>query len=160
MSEILGTQCVACGVKRKHKSLRYHPETLMPYCENAWVCVEAHPNSPINLIERQSQMRLLTFKEANEAYGNGIINEHTEKMKRLLGNPLTVRITSVEMAEFLINQSKISEKTISELVRGFVEDMMDKSKSYNGSVSNDSDKKSISIEIEQVSNGNNDDLIF
>lgn len=131
MSEVLGVQCTACGTKRKHKGLRYHPESFLPFCENAWVCNEEHPNSPVNLIKRQSQLTLLEYHEASQAYGNGTVAIHSDKLRRLLNNPLTVRITSVEMAEFLITESETSRNTISDLVRGFIETMMGKREKFD-----------------------------
>lgn len=122
--EVLGVQCVACGTKRRHKSLRYHPETYEAYCENPYVCNDNHPNSPANLIKRQRQLQLVTFDEAESAYRAGVVVDKADRLKRLMTNPLTVRITSVEMAQFLIQHSDITEQTISELVRGFIESMM------------------------------------
>jgi hypothetical protein len=144
MSEVLGVQCTACGTKRKHKGLRYHPETFLPFCENAWVCSDTHPNSPINLIKRQSQLALLEYHEASTAYGNGVVTVHSDKLRRLLNNPLTVRITSVDMAEFLIRESETSQNTISDLVRGFIETMMGKRETFDKPVKQE---KPIAVDI-------------
>jgi hypothetical protein len=124
--DILGVQCVACGTKRRHKNLRYHPQTFSPYCENPYVCTEEHPNSPINLIKSQKQTTLLSYEEAKVLYSTGVVSDLSDRVGRLLNNPLTVRITSVEMAEFLVRQSDLSGQNISELVRSFIQSMMER----------------------------------
>ena len=124
--EILGVQCVACGAKRRHKNLRYHPQTFSPYCENPYVCTEEHPNSPINLIKAQKQVGLLSYEEAKSLYSTSVVSDLSDRVSRLLNNPLTVRITSVEMAEFLVKQSDVSGMNTSELIRSFIQSMMER----------------------------------
>jgi hypothetical protein len=124
--DTLGVQCVACGVKRRHKSLRYHPVNFAPYCENPYVCSDDHPNSPMNLIKSQKQTNLLSYDEAKSLYATSVVSELSDRVGRLLNNPLTVRITSVDMAEFLVRQSDLSGQNISELVRSFIQSMMER----------------------------------
>ena len=121
---MLGVQCVACQARRKHKGLRYHPETFEPYCENPYLCNEQHPNSPVNLISRKTQVHLYTYEEAQSKYVAEAIFEKSDKLKRLLNQPVTFRITSAEMAEFLVDESEATGQSISEIVRGYIQSMM------------------------------------
>lgn len=122
--ELLGSVCTACGVKRKYKSLRYDSETFLPYCEHSYICSERHPNSVRNIITRQTEVTLITYQEANNMYMSGMSMTHTERVRRLLSSPCTVRITNLEMAEFLIQECDKNNLSMSDLVRGYIQSAM------------------------------------
>lgn len=124
MTTVLGVQCNACGTNRKYKSLGYDPETFLAYCENAWICNEHHPNSSANIIKRQSQIELVDYKTAVDLYSKTVILDKSDKVRKLMQNPLTVRIIKPEMAQFLIDEADTKSLTISELVRSYIESLM------------------------------------
>jgi hypothetical protein len=122
--EALGIQCNACGVKRRHKNLRYHPETFFAYCENPYTCNDENPNSPSNVIKRKGKIDMLTHEEAEFANAANIKSTKSDRIKRLLNSPLTVRIQSVDMAEFLVTHAENTDLTVSQLIRKLVEATM------------------------------------
>jgi hypothetical protein len=122
--EVLGIQCNACGVKRRHKNLRYDSKTFFAYCENPYVCNDDNPNSPSNVIKRKGKVDMLTYEEAKFANTANIKSTTSDRIKRLLNSPLTVRIQSVDMADFLVRESENKNQTVSELVRKLVEATM------------------------------------
>lgn len=104
----LGRICAACGVQRKIKSLLYDPSTFAPYCQSAYLCNDAHPNSPKNLILNQRETELISYSDANDAYKKHLISglqmneDHVGQVQRLLRNPATLRIQDPKQAEFLV----------------------------------------------------------
>ena len=67
---------------------------------------------------------MLQYEEAKALYTTSIVSESSDRVSRLLSNPLTVRITSVDMAQFLVRHSDQTGKNISELVRYFIHSVM------------------------------------
>jgi Arc/MetJ-type ribon-helix-helix transcriptional regulator len=131
MSTALGKVCAACGVERKRKSMMYHPDDFMPYCENPYICNSEHPNSPKNLIARGSELKLLTFEEAQEKFQKWIAFNHPDKeraqrIRRMVARPTTIRIGSPEMAQFLLDlQDRFQFDSISDAVRYCIRKLME-----------------------------------
>jgi len=154
--EQLGTQCVACGTRRKHKNLVYDAEHFQAYCENAYLCNQEHPNSPIKLIKRQTVVDMISYEQARADFKATIVVEVADKVKRILTYPLSIRIHDPDMANFLVKHAEITEQNVSDLVRGFIQTMMER---YDNFTSSDKPKttpvaKPKPIEIDP------DDLIF
>ena len=131
----LGKVCTACGKERKTKALGYHPATLAAYCDNPYVCNEDHPNSAQNLIATQKQTKLITFAEANEAHKDQLLANFDEgtvvKIQKMLTKPITIRIHSPEMAEFIVSfQEESKLDNVSEVIWYAVEMLMQNKGSY------------------------------
>lgn len=128
----LGKTCAACGRMRKSmKSLRYDPNTLLPYCETAYVCNENHPNSPQGIIDRQGELNLVTYDEALDIYRKSLEGEYgserVRRIKHLLTTPHTVRILDPDMAEFLAEmRDRYHIETVSETIRQCILMLMDR----------------------------------
>lgn len=116
MSNVLGRVCMACGQERKVKDkIAYHPETFEPYCSTPYICNDEHPNSPKNLMANRTkypntygQTILLPYEEAKEQYHKWLEANHPHpekvaKIRKMVENPMTFRIGSPELAEFLLN---------------------------------------------------------
>jgi hypothetical protein len=127
----LGKTCTACGKERKGKALRYDPITFDPYCENAYICNDQHPNSPKNLIERQAEFVLVGAEEANEAYKAHLLDVYEDKsvveqIQKMLTHPITIRILTPAMAKFLIDYAHENETASqSDAIRNCVQTVMD-----------------------------------
>lgn len=124
MSNVLGRICTACGQERKKKDmLAYHPETFEPYCVSYYFCNDEHPNSPKNILLRQKEIELLPYEVAKEAYGEWVMTHHEnpEKVKRIrkmVASPLTLRLNSPELAEFILDlQQEMEFSSVSDTIR-------------------------------------------
>lgn len=136
---VLNKVCTACGVERRRKGIAYHPETFMPYCENPYLCNEKHPNSAINLAKRavelgspeKAQIKLLTFEEAKEKLGEWIANTYedakkVERIRRMVIQPVSVRIGTPELAEFILNlKEDMGFSSVSDAIRYCIERMQE-----------------------------------
>lgn len=127
MSTALGKVCAACGVERKRKSMMYHPDNFMPYCENPYICNSEHPNSPKNLIARGYELKLLPFEEAQKWIAfNHPDKERAQRIRRMVARPTTIRIGSPEMAQFLLDlQDRFQFDSISDTVRYCIRKLME-----------------------------------
>jgi hypothetical protein len=127
----LGSSCAACGAGRKAKNLRYDPQTFLPYCDAPHICNEQHPNSHLNLIQRQSVAELVSSEEIKEAYQKHLMDNYTDsdaagKIHRLMLKPTTIRIMDPEMAEYLVNlQEDKSFVSLAETIRYCIQVMME-----------------------------------
>lgn len=131
MSNVLGRICTACGQERKKKDmLAYHPETFEPYCSSYYYCNDEHPNSPKNLAlnitkypETYGETPLLPYEAAKEAYSEWVMTHHEnpEKVKRIrkmVASPLTLRLNSPELAEFILDlQQEMEFSSVSDTIR-------------------------------------------
>jgi hypothetical protein len=102
----LGKVCAACGKERKSRALKYDANTFMPYCDHPYICSDAHPNSPRNIVMNQKETELLSFDESTEAYKKYLMRTYSnphiiKKISRMLIQPITLRIQDPEMAKFL-----------------------------------------------------------
>lgn len=127
----LGSSCAACGAGRKAKNLRYDPQTFLPYCDAPHICNEQHPNSPLNLIQRQAVAELVTSEQIKEAYQQHLIENYTDsdaagKIHRLMLKPTTIRIMDPDMAEYLVNlQESKGLASLAETIRYCIQVMME-----------------------------------
>lgn len=127
----LGSSCAACGAGRKAKNLRYDPQTFLPYCDAPHICNEKHPNSPLNLIQRQAVADLVTSEEIKEAYQQHLIENYTDsdaagKIHRLMLKPTTIRIMDPEMAEYLVSlQEDRNLESLAATIRYCIQIMME-----------------------------------
>lgn len=131
MATALGRICAACGAERKKKGIKYDPNTLIPYCENPYICNENHPNSPKNLIARGSELKLVSYAEAQELFKKYLelhqpTPERAEKIRRMTTQPSTFRIGDPKLAEFLLNlQEEFKFSSISDTIRYCIELVME-----------------------------------
>lgn len=131
VSTALGRVCAACGTERKRKGIMYDPTTLFPYCENPYVCNENHPNAPANLIARGSELKLVSFAEAEELFKkhlemNQPTGERAEKIRRMVTQPITLRIGSPELAIFILDlQDEYQFSSVSDTIRYCIQMMKD-----------------------------------
>jgi hypothetical protein len=123
----LGKTCSACGKERKKRGILYHPETFMPYCDNPWVCNDEHPNSPKNLIARGGELELIELEEAELKFNQQIVlnqpdPEIAQKIRKMVKNPTTVRISDPRTAEFVLElQKKFGFGSVAEAIRYCIE---------------------------------------
>lgn len=149
----LGKNCTACGKERKTKALGYHPATLEAFCDNPYVCNEDHPNSAQNLIRTQKQTQLVTFAEANEAHKDQLLANFDEgtvaKIQKMLTKPITIRIHSPEMAEFIVSfQEESNHENVSEVIWYAIEMLMQN----KGAYLKDHMKRTVEKKIETAAN--------
>lgn len=136
MSTALGKVCNACGLERKKTKTLYHPETFMPYCENPYLCNDEHPNSPKHLIARGEEMKLLELTEATEGFHKWLSLNHPDKEKaqrirRMVTQPITIRIGSPEMAQFVLDlQDEFSFGSVSDTIRYCIQAMKESRHGY------------------------------
>lgn len=134
----LGTVCTVCNENRKRKGILYHPETFLPYCANPFDCNEDHPNSPDNVAKRAiehgsveaGKMNMLPFDEAEVQFQIWLETHHdaeeAERIRRMTTRPVTFRVGNYEIAEFLLKyQDAVGAKSVSDVVRYCIEQMMD-----------------------------------
>jgi hypothetical protein len=123
----LGKVCAACGKERKKKGIMYDPETFMPYCDNPYVCNDKHPNSPVNLIARGGELKLIALEEAELKFNQYVVmnqpdKEIAEKIRKMVKNPTTVRIGDPRTAEFILElQKKFAFGSVAEAIRYCIE---------------------------------------
>lgn len=123
----LGKVCSACGKERKKKGILYHPETFMPFCDNPYVCNNDHPNSPVNLIKRGDELKLIPLEEAELKFNQHIVlnqpdKEIAEKIRKMVKNPTTVRIGDPRTAEFILElQKQYAFGSVAETIRYCIE---------------------------------------
>ena len=118
--ELLGKHCVACGKMRK--KLMYHPETLAPYCVSPYICTVHHPNSVDQVLERGKEIKLIDLETAIREHKEKLIEnynrEEIDRIRRLVTQPQSVRLSDPEMAEFIVNIMKTeSLSSVSEAIR-------------------------------------------
>lgn len=135
-STALGRICAACGTERKKKGILYDPTNFMPYCENPYVCNEEHPNSPKNLIARGSELGLIPFDEAQEKFKAWLMlnqpdPDRAERIRRMVTQPMTIRIASPDMAIFILDlQQEYQFATVSDTIRYCIQAMQDSKGRY------------------------------
>lgn len=118
--ELLGKHCVACGKMRK--KLMYHPDTLAPYCVSPYICTVHHPNSVDQVLERGKEIKLIDLETAIREHKEKLIEnynrEEIDRIRRLVTQPQSVRLSDPEMAEFIVNIMKTeSLSSVSEAIR-------------------------------------------
>lgn len=139
--EMLGKACAACGTSRKVKNLRYDPNTFLGYCENPYICNSDHPNAPAKVHLRgikgeQGEIFLTSLAEAENFYREKLMidepnSEKVQLIKRVLESPVSVRITSPDVAKFLVElHDEFGFKTISETVRYCVQALKESKDGY------------------------------
>jgi hypothetical protein len=99
---------------------------------------------------------MISYEQARADFKATIVVEVADKVKRILTYPLSIRIHDPDMANFLVKHAEITEQNVSDLVRGFIQTMMER---YDNFTSSDKPKttpvaKPKPIEIDP------DDLIF
>lgn len=157
MATSLGKTCKACGSPRKQSNIGYHPDTFEAYCVNPWICNTEHPNSPENLIKRGKELQLLTFEEAEEAFGSWLLMNHpdkdkAEKIRRLVTHPTTVRVGSPENAEFLVNLvDELGLQSISDAMRFCVQNTREQFHSYKKDLGQRTEVKRIEDQLTETS---------
>lgn len=123
----LGKTCTACGKERKKKGILYHPQTFMPYCDNPYVCNGDHPNSPVNLIKRGDELKLIPLEEAEHEFNQHIVlnqpdKDIADKIRKMVKNPTTVRIGDPRTAEFILElQKQYAFGSVAETIRYCIE---------------------------------------
>jgi Arc/MetJ-type ribon-helix-helix transcriptional regulator len=129
MSTALGKVCNACGVERKKTKVLYDPDQFMPYCEHPYICNDEHPNSPKNMIARGEELKLLELADATEKFHQWLALNHPDKEKaarirRMVTQPITIRIGSPEMAQFVLDlQDEFSFSSVSDTIRYCIQAM-------------------------------------
>ena len=123
----LGKTCTACSKERKKKGILYHPDTFMPYCDNPYVCNSDHPNSPVNLIKRGDELKLIPLEEAEHKFNQHIVlnqpdKDIADKIRKMVKNPTTVRIGDPRTAEFILElQKQYAFGSVAETIRYCIE---------------------------------------
>jgi hypothetical protein len=132
ISNVLGKTCVACGQERRKKDMiAYSSETFEPYCHTPYICNDEHPNSPKNLIKNQMETKLLSYDEAREAYNVWIEKtqdnpERHKKIRRMVENPMTIRIGDADLAKFILDlQDDMEFHSISDTIKYCIQNTMD-----------------------------------
>lgn len=122
--EMLGKKCTACGRERsKTKAILYDPNTLLPYCEHPYICNTKHPNTPMKIVERGGELKLITYNEAQKAFKDHLMDtiidpEQVERIKDIVDKPKSIRISSPELAKFLVEtQEKYGFDSLSDTIR-------------------------------------------
>jgi lipid II:glycine glycyltransferase (peptidoglycan interpeptide bridge formation enzyme) len=99
----------------------------MPFCDNPWVCNDEHPNSPKNLIARGGELELIELEEAELKFNQQIVlnqpdPEIAQKIRKMVKNPTTVRISDPRTAEFVLElQKKFGFGSVAEAIRYCIE---------------------------------------
>lgn len=137
MSNVLGKTCMACGQERRKKDMiAYHPETFEPYCHTPYICNEEHPNATKKIRERilsgqEDELVLLPYDEAREKYTLFIEKTHSnperiKKIRRMVENPMTIRIGDADLAKFILNlQEEMEFSSISDTIKYCIQNTMD-----------------------------------
>lgn len=132
----LGKKCAACGTERQIKKVMYHPESLEPYCESPYKCNDDHPNSPKNIIARSEYLVMLPFEEAQKRFLAWLKLNHpdleeTERIRKMCSFPISIRITDVAMAQFLLSlEKKMEFKSMSNTIKYCIESLMNAKDGY------------------------------
>lgn len=152
----LGKVCTACNTDRKKKSILYHPDTLMPYCEHPYICNEEHPNSPKNLITRGTEIQLIPFEEAQEKFTNWLLmnqpdKEKAEAIRRMVTMPTTIRIGSPDLARFILDlKEELQFSSISDTIRYCVQQMKEAEHAYYHKYQELEEKQEVEKRVEEA----------
>lgn len=111
MSSVLGTTCAACGAHRRRKTILYDPRTLEAYCHTPYICNEEHPNSTKNLLQRGSELELVTYEDAQQLLkaaleANLSVGTEADQVRRMVLAPTSIRISDPDLAKFLLDLKK------------------------------------------------------
>lgn len=126
MSDILAKACSVCGKERKPKALLYD-SGFSAFCANPYICSQEHPNSPKNILERNSLEPMYTFEQALDRYRHSLAEQFMDKglakrVHRLISSPTTIRIQEPEIAKFLVKfQQEHALPSISDAIRRCIE---------------------------------------
>lgn len=156
-SNVLGKTCIACGQERKKKDMiAYDPATFEPLCVSPYFCNEEHPNSPKNILKNGKVTELLSYDEAREAYNAYIDATHSDpekvkKIRRMVEHPMTIRIGSPDLAEFILDlQEDMNFSSISDTVRFCIQRMQEEKGGFHQKVKTIQKEKQESENLQKV----------
>jgi hypothetical protein len=133
----LGKTCTACNRERsKTKSIMYDSQTLMPYCEHPYICNTKHPNSPVNLIERGEELKLININDAQKLFKQHLIEsvgdpKKIERIRNLVDKPTTIRVGSPDLAQFLLKlEEEYNFSSLADTIRFCIQMQMENQGAY------------------------------
>jgi hypothetical protein len=112
-------KCLACQRELSKKETLYD-ENHDPFCSNAAICNDEHPNSVKNILARQGAATLYTEKEleVNEYENLNLPEDVKDQVLKMVKRPTTVRISDVSLAVHLVQlKDNYGLSSISEAIR-------------------------------------------
>jgi hypothetical protein len=121
-------KCTACERDITKKETLY-TEDKLPFCNNAMVCNEEHPNSVKNILARQAAVEMFTEDEleTNLFENLGVSAAMKERIMKIATKPQSIRLSKVDVAHYLIKLQDSNESldSLSACIRYCVQKTME-----------------------------------